>query len=155
MWYEVNIFSNEPDCKRSWITMLYFHFFWCYQNSVSGLWNLHQSSDQNQGNCKLSFYFMPCLRYEIFGAGAQFTPPAPQAPLGMLRRELREKIKFQWKNKITHFFLKRLELTFIWQSKGLSFSWVLRYILRPTQKELSNRIRLGDTKKSYARKEIF
>ena len=64
-----------------------------------------------------SFNFIPCLRYEIFGAGAQLIPFAPQKPLGILRRELRQEIEFQWKNnflsekescKITHFWWKGL-----------------------------------------------
>ena len=164
MWCEVNIFTNEPDCKRSWRNMLYFHFSKLVIKTQCLVFKIYISQvTKVKEIASSSFKFIPCLRYEIFGASAQFTSLAPQALLGMLRKELLEKIKFQWKN---NFYKKKSlarSLTFWWKGLNWLSSCKERIDIFESSalhfasyaKELSNTIRLGDTKKSCASEQIF
>ena len=76
--------------------MLYFHFSKLVIKTQCLVFKIYISQvTKVKEIASSSFNFIPCLRYGIFGAGAQFAPLVRQAPLGMLRRELREKNKFQ------------------------------------------------------------
>ena len=80
-------------------------------------WWYNQSAQLLKDIASSSFNSLPCLGYDIFEVGVHFPPLASWTPSDMQRGELREKLKFQWRND---FFLKKLELNFTLQNKRIA-----------------------------------
>ena len=45
MWYKAKTSTNKPQWQMMYDGDVIFYIWWCYQKSISDLWNMYQAHD--------------------------------------------------------------------------------------------------------------